>query len=491
MRLICVLMACFSFNVFAVDFSTIDLEHNIEYVDGMVINDFVSGKEPDILLIGRDASRQKQLQIIALKDDKLEQSASFITNLDENILFYQEAKLANHPHQVMLFVLPGQVAYFDIPSKSLKTLVQTSSIYRNSHALTSSIAPMQFAIDVNNDELTDLIIADFEQTYVYVQQKDGSFSSAQKLNMLAQRRMFNDSGAVYVSAELMVNDFNNDGENDIVYRFDNDLYIFTQKQGRFVSDPIKQNVGLSHPLDNRYDQFNEDQSNLTTHTFYNMSDLNADGRMDIVTQVTKSAGLFDKSSSYRVYLGQQGETLTQFPSEPSATINSEGMQFELKLIDFNGDGHLDIVSPSYELGVGKIIASLFSSSADLDIAFHPMNDGKSYNTKPITEKEITVDFDLSSGQRVYPLLILADFNGDGSKDLLTGHNGKKLYLRTAQSGKRVFARRAEKFNIKLPRDGRLISAGKFNDDDKTDLIIRYDRLDGEGLSSQIKVLLTK
>lgn len=289
----------------------------------------------------------------------------------------------------------------------------------------------------------------------------------------------------------MVNDFNNDGETDIVYRFDNDLYVFTQKQGQFNAEPIVQNLGFKHPLDNRYDQFDKDQSNLTTHVFFNMNDLNADGRMDIITQVTKSAGLLDKSSSYQIYLGQQGKTITQFPSEPTATISSDGLQFELKLIDFNDDGHLDIVSPSYELGVGSIIASLFSSSADLDIAFHPMIDGNKYNAKPITEKEITVDFDLSSGQQVYPLLILADFNGDGSKDLLTGHNGKKLYLRPAQTGKRQFARRAEKFNIKLPRDGRLINTGKFNDDNKTDLIVRYDRLDGKELSSQIKVLLTR
>lgn len=491
MRLICALMVWFTFNVLAIDFSTINLKHDIEYVDGMVVSNFVSSKEPDILLVGRDASKQKQLQVIALKDDKVDGNSSFVTNLDKNILFYQKAKLANHSHQVMLFLLPGQVAYFDMQSKSVKTLVQTNSIYRNSHALNSKINPMQFALDINNDELTDLIIADFEQTYIYVQRKDGSFTAAQKLNMLAQRRTFEYTGTEYVSAELMVNDFNNDGENDIVYRYNNDLYIFTQKQGLFSAKPIVQNLGLSHPLDNRYDQFSEDQSNLTTHTFFNMSDLNADGRMDIITQVTKSAGLLDKSSSYRVYMGQQGEQLTEFPSDPSATISSDGLQFELKLVDFNGDGNLDIVSPSYKLGVGSIIASLFSSSADLDIAFHPMIEGKSYNTKPITEKEITVDFDLSSGQQVYPLLILADFNDDGSKDLLTGHGGKKLYLRPAQSGKRVFSRRAEKFKIKLPRDGRLISAAKFNDDEKTDLIVRYDRLDGKELSSQIKVLLTR
>ena len=303
--------------------------------------------------------------------------------------------------------------------------------------------------------------------------------------------MFFDTDVEYSSANLKINDFNSDGHNDIVYRVDNDLYVFTQQHGKFNSQPIIAHLNFNRPLDNRYDQFGEDQSNLTTHTFLAMEDLNQDGQLDIVTQLTKSSGLLDKSSSYRVYLGQQGQSQTIFASEPDAQIHSKGMQFELKLVDFNGDNHFDLVSPSYELGVGSIIASLFSSSADLDIAFHPMNNGNSYNSKPITEKEITVNFNLSSGQRVYPLMVIEDFDGDGNKDLLTGHGGKKIYLRPAESGKRVFARRAQKFNVKLPRDGRLVSAAKFNDDNKTDLIIRYDRLDGKDFSKQIKVLMAR
>ena len=297
MRLVCaIILAVITFNVFAVNFSTIDLKHDIEYVDGVEIHDFAGANEPDIVLIGRNKERQKQLQLVTIKQGKLDENTSFITDLDANVLFYHKAKLANHDKQVMLFLLPDQIAYFDMETKSLKTLIQTQSIYRNSHALTYNISQLEFTHDINNDELTDLIIADFEQTYVYVQQKDGSFADAQALEMLAQRRVLFDTGAVYINAELMINDFNSDGENDIVYRFDNDLYVFLQTtKGQFATKPIVQNLGFKHPLDNRYDQFNEDQSNLTTHTFFGMNDLNADGLMDMVTQVTKSSGLLDKS----------------------------------------------------------------------------------------------------------------------------------------------------------------------------------------------------
>ena len=150
-----------------------------------------------------------------------------------------------------------------------------------------------------------------------------------------------------------------------------------------------------------------------------------------------------------------------------------------------------MVSPSFEIGVGSIIASLFSSSADLDIAFHPLLKGEQqYASKPLVKKEITVNFNLSSGQQVYPLMLIDDFNGDGQKDLLTGHNGKKLYWRKGEGNQRTFARRAKKFKIDLPKNGKFVKSRDFNQDGKADLVVRYDRLDGQELSRQLKILLT-
>ena len=73
--------------------------------------------------------------------------------------------------------------------------------------------------------------------------------------------------------------------------------------------------------------------------------------------------MLDKASEYHFYFGRRCEKpckLVQYANKPDSTIGSEGMQFELTKADFNGDGKLDLASPSFELGVGAIVASLFS-----------------------------------------------------------------------------------------------------------------------------------
>lgn len=495
-RVLSLLLGCLLITgtVRALDFRVIDLEHQLQYVDGITIGNFIGDPNQDLMLIGRDQQRQKYLQVMALQQGQLQSEQSYIQMLDQQVMFYDTARLAHQTNEVLVFLLPDRVAYFDVQSKQLKTLVKTRSIYRPSHAQTSKLSQLSLVHDVNGDQLSDLIITDFEQTYVFVQAANGEFAAAQSLDMLAQRRIYFNDSSIYISADLAVIDFNSDGNTDIVYRVDNQLYVFFQKTTGFNRQALVLPLKLADPLMNRYEQLDEDQSDLTVHTFFEMLDLNRDGHLDLITQMTKSSGLLDKSSSYQVYLGQPGKSHSQIPSKPNSIIRSEGMQFELNVVDFNDDGDLDLISPSYELGIGSIIASLFSSSADLDVAFHPLIENKGYLSDPISQREITVEFDLSSGQRVYPLMLIEDFTGDGRKDLLTGDGAKKLYLRPAHKAhnkRRLFAAKAQRFRVPLPKDGRLVSAKQLNDDNKVDLIIRYTSLDDGDLYSRIKLLLTK
>ncbi|NQZ08331.1 MAG: VCBS repeat-containing protein [Algicola sp.] len=480
------------------DIST--LQVGIEHVDGMALDDFNGDNAQDILLVGRDASKQKQLQIITLNQGKPVKYQAEVVTLDNAVLFFDTAKLAGNDKQTLLFLQPGRVMRYDVADKKLHLLLNVDTIYRHSVQQTTALSQLTFAIDINGDGLSDFILPDFKQNWVFIQRPEGGFAAPQALEVLAEMRLFRNKSAVYAGSPVFLADFNFDGEADLIFRSKSDLLVFFQHEGVFTTKAKKVTLDLALPLTDDYDDLNKDHSDKVTHSFFRLSDLNNDNILDLVTKVTKSSGFFDKSSQYQFYFGKESgrksskksdrKSEVEFPQKPDSVISSEGLQFELTLVDINGDNTLDLVSPSYELGVGSIISSLFSSSADLDVMFHPLHNG-TYQTKANLEKELTVDFDLSSGQQVYPLLKISDFDGDGHKDLLLGHGSKKIYLYKGVNGGRLFAKRSQRFKIPLPRDGHLVTHKDLNNDGKTDLVIRYDKLDGQGLGNSMKILLAR
>lgn len=477
-------------------FNISKLAVNIDNVDGMKVADFLADDSLDIVLLGRNNQKQKQLQLFTLTEGKSSEQAPDVVPLDSNVLFYDTGTLAGTDKTSLMFLQPGKVVRYDMTTQKLHTLVETQSIYRPSRQKTTEISAMQFLYDLNKDGLSDIVIADFEYTNIFIQQADGSFSAPQKIKVQAEMEVFSRNRAVFSAAQMYVADNNFDGQQDLIYRIGSELHSYHQQDGQFTPTATITQLTPSLPLSDEDDDFSKDQSDLVTHSFYKLVDLNNDTILDLITKVTKSSGIFDKTSKYQFYFGQRGEmanktAMVNYPAEPDSQISSEGMQFELTLVDFDGDKQLDLVSPSFELGLGSIIASLFSSSADLDVTFHPLKGTEGYHAKANLEKELSVDFDLSSGQQVYPLLKINDFDGDGLNDLLIGHGSKKAYLYTGVKSKKLFARKAKKFKMRLPRNGQLIAANDLNNDGHTDLIIRYDKLDGEALNSEMKILLAK
>jgi hypothetical protein len=468
----------------------------IDNVDSMEVADFSGDKSQDILLLGRDNDKGKQLQLITLNEGLSGETTAEIVKLDSQILFYDTGRLAGSDKESLIFVLPGKVVSFDMTNNTLSTLIQTDSIYRSSRQSTTGINSMTFLHDVNNDGLSDILLPDFTHTNIFIQQPQGGFAKPQIIELQAQMEVFSDNRVVFSGVKLYPGDYNFDGAMDLLYRIGSQLHIYPQLNGQFSAQPLILPLNLALPLSDEFDDFSKDQSALVTHQFVKLVDLNNDKILDLITKVTKSSGIFDKTSKYQFYFGHQQigsncASTIAYNSEPNSVVSSKGMQFELTLVDIDGDKQLDLVSPSFELGIGTIIASLFSSSADLDIRFHPLTNSEGYELKPNLEKELSVDFDLSSGQRVYPLLKVSDFDGDGVNDLLIGHGSQRIYLYPGTKNNKLFVRKPQKFKIKLPRNGQFIAANDLNNDGRTDLIIRYDKLDGEALHNEVRILLAK
>ena len=477
-----------------------ELQSALAQVDSMEIADINADGNDDIVLVGRTEERANQLQLIALNQGKAMADKADIHPLSEQLIMYDVGQLADVRGQSLVFIQPGKVVAYMPNERRYRTLVDVKSIYRDSFRRTSAIAKMDFLQDVNQDGLSDIIVADFEQTRIFIQRSDGGFSEGQSVNIPAHIRIFRNNNAVYRGLLPQLSDRNFDGTLDLVYRIKSELWVFFQRQGHFAREPHIETLQLAAPLNDEYDEFRKDQSNLVTHRFHKLTDLDNDGILDVITQQTRSEGMLDKSSEYHFYFGKKSghacgccEKCTKptvvYGKKPDSVIGSEGLQFELALTDFDGDNRMDLVSPSYDLGVGSIIASLFSSSADLDIAFHGFKQDNGYARKPNLSRELTVEFDLSSGQQVYPLLKVADFNGDGISDLLKGNGIKRLELHVGVNSDKLFVRKSTKIKVPLPKDGRMVAVKDLNGDGKADLVIRYDRLDGKERSKQLRVML--
>ena len=121
--------------------------------------------------------------------------------------------------------------------------------------------------------------------------------------------------------------------------------------------------------------------------------------------------------------------------------------------------------------------------------FHAYGDG--YKAKASASRELTIDFDLGSGQLVFPLIRVADFDGDGLSDLLMGHGNSRINLYAGVNNGKLFARNKQKFATALPKNGQMVVTNDLNRDGKMDLVIRYDKLDGAALAGQLQILLAR
>lgn len=331
--------------------------------------------------------------------------------------------------------------------------------------------------DINGDGLDDFIIPSFSGYQVAVQQKDGAFTTPINLDAAPIMEMSYNNHPWYQSKNLFVADMNFDRRDDLVLWDEDHFIVYAQLvTGAFTAEAFT--IPSSVLLD--YDSVdgmsvrmsNEDQSNKTVTVVHGIDDYDGDGVPDLMTMQVKSEGVFRKKTTFSLHPGQATEQQhVVFGTESTSSIESNGIQYEMEARDLDGDQDLDLIVSSVELGVGKIIAALLTSSIKIELGFYVMEDGL-YPNKPDSTREITATFSLSTGEFSLPAVLIQDATGDGRDDLFLQENESQLNLFTGESGRSVFAKRAEQIKIPMPKDPDLIELEQINDDGLVDLVIR-------------------
>ncbi|MCK0069023.1 FG-GAP repeat domain-containing protein [Kordiimonas laminariae] len=483
---------CFGGNAGAQDLFEIkqlDAGHPVETMEKI---HFGSQGKAALLAAGRDRDGAKHFSIF---DAAGGNEAILHFTMPEDMLFFDTAKLDGKATSVVFLSSEG-VSYFNTESGQIELLVPVQSIFRQS--FNPRLNKADFSKDLNGDGLADVLLPDFDGYRLLLGKEAGGFEPEQLLNMQVEMRLGAGTPR-YSTFPYYQFDANFDGKDDIVFHQDHSFIVFPQEvDGSFENEPMiipfdLPVTGNSYKEQVRADERYADQTNLENSTFREIDDINGDGIIDIVTTTDIAKGVFNRTLEFHYYYGKnEGGKLT-FSGEADTDIVMKGFSTRNEHIDFGTDGKKDFVAGAANLGIGKIIGIFLSGSTSVDVNFYEQGDNGRYTEKPTYKKKVSVAFNLSSGQSSIPVVEMGDFNGDGSKDLVVSKKEKELqFFMATPGGKNMFARKAVKLKIPLPKNGEYVDALDLNEDGKDDLVFYFDRLNSAAEKvNQITVMLAK
>lgn len=445
--------------------------------------------KPRLLVVGTGEQGDQQLKVYGLRRGA-EASLELSLDLGTDLLFMDVARVPGG--EAVCFLDPKGVVCLDFSSGTLRRVQAVTSLYRLPR--TSFIVSSDFMQDVNGDELDDILVADFTGLQVSIQAPNGEFSAP--VNLPAETEMnLSENSVRYRSPRTLVADANFDGHSDVLLVEDRSLRVFrSNSAGGFETEPVTLDLDLDLPSRAQLrewdsDRGDVDQSNLSIRRIERVADLDGDGVPDLVTTATHSRGVFDKSSDFAIHLGRNSKGWVSYIQQPDNTLISEGMQFDMLVEDLDGDGRKDLVVPSVQLGLGRVIKALFSGTMTMDLGFYRSDEQGHYPEKPNFSASSKLRIDLKKGQTDVPAIMAADFDGDEIKDLLVQQSREELKITLGDGSEELFGGPSHRVKTLLPRNGERIQPLDVDGNGLNDLVLQYRASDGDGLEGRIRVML--
>ncbi|MGF1606980.1 MAG: FG-GAP repeat domain-containing protein [Rhodothalassiaceae bacterium] len=435
------------------------------------------------LMVPTRRDEQRQFDFYAV--DRRGLTPQLSLTMPEAALYYD---LGAVPDGQALFFLAPEGVYRDA-GQGADLVARTTSLYR----LPGSPAFLRddFAKDLTGDGLADLLVQDFQQLRVFVQQSDGAFTPVADLPVPARRRgSFDD--VVYTNYPVYSGDATGDGRPDLLVRRDFTLLVFEAMAEGFLNEPIE--IALPMPLSgnswaetNKANEDSSDQSDFQFTWMLALEDIAGDGIVDILTETDRAEGLFDRMTRYALYPGRLSGGRLRFSADSSGELSVEGFGAQAELVDLDGNGAKDLGIGGVRLGLRRVVAALLTGATTLKLRIHAITEAERFAEEPLVERDLSIDFDLSRGNSTAPLVAAADFTGDGLKDLMVsdGDDEVKLYRNTGTG----FDRSARVFDVDVPRNGQDFLAEDLNGDGRADLALPFDRLGADGEDNRTRLIL--
>ncbi len=127
-------------------------------------------------------------------------------------------------------------------------------------------------------------------------------------------------------------------------------------------------------------------------------------------------------------------------------VETETAAFEVRPLDFDGDGDTDLVVPLVDIGFGNLGRALVSRKVQVDVGLFTMDDGQ-LSARPTLLRAFA--WPITDPESVQAAL-QGDVDGDGSIDLVRGEDGEAVVVHTS-TARAIATEERARLALDLPR----------------------------------------
>jgi len=459
------------------------LDHSVEEAPVAIDLDGATG----LVAVGRIAE-QWRFSVIAMPDGNVVATGA----IPASVFFYDTGDLLGRGYDALYFLDPRGVAEPDVARGALLHVAELPSLYHGETAQGPAFA--DFVRDVDGDDRDDILLPQFDGWLLARQSRSGFKRFL--LEVPARVKIYDDLVS-YQPRLPHSGDIDGDGRDDLVFLLDTEFLSFVQSpDASFSGSGRRDAVGAPLASEKQRAQWERDdgqvdQSDLEIEEVELVRDFNADQIPDLLTEKSISKGVFDRRSEYHLYLGQRSGAALIYPGTADGSIASGGIQFDPLVVDVDGDGLMDVATPSTRLGLARIVSALFSGRISVDLDVYRMRPGGRYPEESDYRTRFKVEFDLETGLMRYPAVIIADVDGDGPTELLVQEDADELSVYPGVGGRELFGEREKVLSLPLPRNGQMVEARDVDQDGRMDLLVRYGPADGAERVGELRILFSR
>lgn len=292
---------------------------------------------------------------------------------------------------------------------------------------------------------SDAVLSPGPAGYIVLRRASSGYAAAEELTILPRVQVESSANRSFAATKSLprpvVRDLDGDGNIDVGFADPSgapQMVVYAGRSSGRLSEEALVRTAPSLRKELRDDNLTIEVADAT--------DLNADGICDmLVSRTSGNIGLWETlTTSQLVYFGRRGTT--GFDPVPDQVVSSIGVSIVPRVIDFNGDGKLDLLVSSYRTDLLSNVRNAVLNSARVTYFLFLMENGK-YPQNPNVERNIDLDFKLLERGGITPRAYFdGDFDGDGIKDLLAVEEEHKIraYRGTVQAAG-VFQRATYEF----------------------------------------------
>jgi len=471
-------LALFSSSCFAASFQSRQIK-----LDHPANGHLLKLKDNPLLMVSGHNTEHRWLSQVDLTSSQASQIA-----IPTTAQFFDQAFLAGQAGGQLVSLTTEGVAHYQHADKRWRKLLSSSSLYRVVD--TKRLRHLEFSHDLNNDQLSDFLLPDFNGYQLWMQQADGSFRHFE-LTIDSQMQAF-DEDPTYIARKPWLVDLNLDGRTDIAFAKDDSLQLFLQQaDGSFLQQPTTLELGVGLTPDNQAQLRSGDGRSfkgLVITRLQRLMDINGDNIVDLVVQQQQYIDAMEQNYSYHIHYGEQSSDGVRFQSKPNQTISTSGVQFKVNFVDLDNDNRVDFYTPAAQIGVRSIIRALVAGTANVELLFYKQQADGSFGTKPVYKQDVTVEISLGNGQVNMPLATVLK-NASGIASLVVG-DGQDTLRSFAPVPAKLFSQKSTKQSQAMPKRGMDALVTDLDGDGKEDLVLPFTSQEASAeLTNQLQLLI--